>query len=193
VLVAIAVGALIILGWVKPYLSGPDLALTSLYRPKPVHVEVETVKWLTKTKTVKERVEIPIEVIREVPVKVEKKLDEDFGIKLLDLKAQNRELVDILAVPRAPRGGEMAVTVSTATGRIDGIFRAHPAPLIELGGLREVGLDYDPLNSTATGYYRQDLLRLGPAIVNAKAFAGVPLAPGKSANVGVMVGVAVRF
>lgn len=189
------VAVLAIAGWVKPYLNGPDVALTTLYRTKPQPVAAPTVKWLTRVehKTVTERVEVPVEVIRELPAKETKRLEEDFGLKLPELRAENRELVDILAVPKAPRGGEMALTVNTGSGKIDGIFRAKSAPFVELGGMREVGIDYDALNRAASGYYRQDLVRIGPAIVNGKAFAGVPLTPGKSSTLGVMVGVAVRF
>lgn len=192
---ALVVAVLAAIGWVKPYLVGPDLALATIYRPKPVPVEIETVKWLTKveTKTVKERVEVPVEVIRELPVKETKRLEEDFGLALSELRADNRELVDVLAIPRAPRGGEMAVTINTESGRIDGVFRPKAAPLFELGGMREVGIDYDPINAVATGYYRQDLVRVGPAIVHAKAFAGASLGPGKGSTAGVSIGVAVRF
>ncbi len=194
VLSAIVVGALALVGWIKPYLQGPDLGLTTIYRPKPVPVKVETVKWLSKVEVRREQITVPIEVIREVPEQEAEHLHANFGLSLLDLKAENKELVDVLAVPRAPYGGEMAITAGTVTGKVDGIFRPHAAPFIEFGGIREVGLDYDPLQARAHGYYRQDLVRVGPGIVNGKVFAAVPLTPGGPApDYGVTIGVAVRF
>ncbi len=192
VLAAIVVGLLAAIGWVKPYLAGPDLAVTTIYRPRPVPVEVERVKWLTRTEVKTERVEVPVVVIREVEPKIEKKLAEEFNLELPKLAAENRALVDVVAVPRAPYGGEMALTVSTEAGTIEGIFRARPAPFLELGGMRELGVDYDPFNRAASGYYRQDLVRIGPAVINGKAFAELPLGGG-SASAGASIGVAVRF
>lgn len=189
---AIVAGVLVLVGWIKPYLQGPDLALTTVYRPKPVPVKVESVKWLTKVE--RERITVPVEVIREVPAKEAERLHTDFHLDIAELKAANAELVDVVAVPRAPYGGEMALTANTSTGKIDGIFRATPAPLVEFGGLREVGVDVDPLQRRAHGYYRQDLVRLGPAVINGKAFVGAPLTPaGRAPDWGITVGVAVRF
>jgi hypothetical protein len=182
-------GALFLAGWIRPYLEGPDLSSVTVYRSKPVPVRVETVKWLTKEKErlrVKtERVEVPVEVIREVPAKVERRLENDFGITLPELRAQNRELADILEVPRAPHGGEMAITVNTESGKIDGIFRRKPAPFIELGGIRELGVGYDAIARTPLGYYRQDLVRVGPAIVSGSAFANLAGDYGATVHVGV--------
>jgi hypothetical protein len=192
-LAAVAVGVLFLVGWIKPYLHGPDLALTTIYRPKPVPVKVETVKWMTKVKT--EKVEVQVEVIREVPAKVEKQLL-GFGINLKELHAENKELAKILGVPRAPHGGEMALTVNTGSGEIEGIFKPKQAPFIEFGGMREVGMDYEPLGKVAGGYYRQDLVRLGPVIVNGKAFVKAPIAPAASSkgiDYGVSIGAAIRF
>jgi hypothetical protein len=191
----IIVAALAVVGWVKPYLQGPDLAFSTIYRPRPVPVKVDTTAWLKNAEPKIKYVRVPVEVpvIVEVPAKVQQRFEEDFGIKLPELRAENRELVDILAVPKAPRGGEMALVVNTSTGKIDGTFHAHTAPLLELGGLREAGIEYDPMNAMAAGYYRQDLVRVGPAVVSGKVFAGVPVAPGKQATAGVAIGVAVRF
>ena len=191
----IVVAMLAVAGWIKPYLNGPDLAIATIYRPKPVPVQVEKVKWLTRVEhmTTTTRVEVPVEVIRELPAKETQRIEHDFGLKLPELRAENRELVDVLAVPKAPRGGEMALTVNTGSGKIDGIFRAKPAPFFELGGLREAGVDADVVNRSITGYYRQDLLRVGPAVVNARAFAGVPIQSGDKPTAGVCLGVAVRF
>lgn len=193
VLGLLVVGVLWFIAQAKSYFSGPDLVLTTIYRPKPVPVEVERVKWLTKTKIKTERVEIPVEVIREVSPKIEKRLSDGFHITLDQLHAEKKELVDVLDVPKAPRGGEMALTVDTDTGKITGTFLPKKTPLIEFGGIREAGVDYNVLRQGATGYYRQDLVRLGPAIVNGKAFATVPLTPGVAADYGVTIGVAVRF
>ncbi|MGZ5445283.1 MAG: hypothetical protein ACXW5J_26760 [Thermoanaerobaculia bacterium] len=183
-------------GWIKPFLEGPDLRFSTLTRTRPVPVEVPRTEWLVKVekKIVRERVEVPVEVIREVPVKVVERIERDFGLKLPELRGEGRELVDVLEVPPAPHGGEMALTIHTGTGKIDGIFRARPMPLFELGGMREVGLDYDPLNAAATAYYRQDLVRVGPAIINGRVFAAAPT--GGDAGVpsyGVSLGVAIRF
>lgn len=193
VLAAIVVGVLLAVGWIKPYLAGPDLATTTIYRPKPVPVKVETVKWLTRTDVRTERVEIPVEVIREVPAKTAERIERDFGITLPELAADNRELVEILAVPKAPHGGEMAITVSTASGEFDGIFRPRAAPMVEFGGMREVGFDYDLLGRAGRGYYRQDLVRIGPAVFNAKAFVEAPIGAAGEFDAGVSIGVAVRF
>jgi hypothetical protein len=194
-LAAVAVGILALVGWIKPYLNGPDLALATIYRPKPVPVKVpeikEIVKYRTQIKT--ERVEIPVEVIREVPAKVEKTLL-GYGITLKDLQTENKALATVLDVPKAPFGGGMAITVNTLDGKIDGTFLAKQAPFIQFGGIREAGIGFDPINAAARGYYRQDLVRVGPAIVNGEAFVSTPIAGGKaSANVGVSVNVAVRF
>lgn len=185
-------------GWVKPFLDGPDLRFSTITsRTRPVPVKVTEVKWLTKVETQikRERVEVPVVVIREVPAKVEERLKEDFGIKLPDLRDEGRELVDVLDVPKAPNGGEMALTIHTTSGKIDGTFRARPAPFIEFGGLREAGVDLDMINTAVVGYYRQDLARVGPAVVNGKVFAAVPVAGGEAgqANAGASIGVAIRF
>lgn len=192
-LIAIVVGSLVLFGWIKSYVEGPNLALTSLYHPKPVPVKVEKVKWLTKIKT--EQVQVPVEVIREVPVKEAARLDKDFGIKLDLLHAENKELSTVLTVPKAAYGGEMAVIVNTGTGKTDGIFKPNGAPFIEFGGIKEIGLDYNPLSSAGTVYYRQDLVRVGPVIVNGKAFvSGSSRAGGGSLpSYGVSIGGAVRF
>lgn len=186
----LVVGVLVVVGWIKPYLSGPDLAFTTIYRPKPVPVKIETVKWLTKVKT--ERVEVPVEVVREVPAKLEKRLESDFGLKLSDLRAENRELVDVLGIPKAPRGGELALTINKESGKIDSVFRPKAAPFLELGGIREAGLEYDAISESATGYYKQDLLRLGPAVVSGRVFTTTPVT-GIKPTVGAAVGVSVRF
>jgi hypothetical protein len=188
-LLAVLAGVLFLVGWIKPYLEGPDLAITTIYRPRPVPVQIETVKWLTKveTRTVKERVEIPVEVIRELPAKEARRLENDFGITIPELRADSRELVDILTVPKAPHGGEMALTVNTGTGDIDGIFRAKRAPFVQLGGVREAGVAYSVIDRSAEGYYRQDLVRVGPAVVHGRAFATT------TGDYGVTVGVGVRF
>lgn len=191
-LAALAIGALALVGWIKPYLSGPDLGVATVYRPKPVPVRVETVKWIKRVE--RQTVTVPVEIIREVPAKTEEQLTQKFGFAIGDLRAEQKELVDILAVPKAPHGGEMALTVNTSSGKIAGTFRPNQAPFLELGGMREIGLEYDPLNTMAGGYYRQDLVRIGPAIVNGKAFARLPLTPGsKAPDFGVSIGVAVRF
>lgn len=192
---ALVGGLFLAAGWIKPYLAGPDLSAT-IYRPKPAPVEVERVKWLTKVerRTVKERVEVPVEVIRELPAKEARRLEADFGIKLPELAAENRALATVLEVPRAPHGGEMAITVNTETGLVDGIFRAKRARFIQVGGIREAGLEYDPLNQAATGYYRQDLVRIGPAVIGGRVFASAPLQPGGAgADVGAAVSVSIRF
>jgi hypothetical protein len=193
-IVILAVGALWLVAQVKSYIKGPDLALTTIYRPKPVPVPVTEVKWMTKVKT--ERINVPVEVYRDVPAPVEKRLDKDFGIKLDLLRAENKELAKIVDVPKSPHGGAMAITVNTGSGAVEGIFRPNAAPLIEFGGIREVGADYEPLAKVAGGYYRQDLLRVGPAILNGKAFVKAPIAPGangKGIDYGISIGVAVRF
>jgi hypothetical protein len=194
-LAGVVVGMLALVGWIKPYLAGPDLAMTTIYRPKPVPVHVETVKWLKKveTKVVKERIEIPVEVIGDVPLSEAKRLAEDFHISIPDLQKENRKLVDVLDVPKAPHGGEMALTVNTASGKIDGIFRPKPAPMIEVGGLREAGAEFDPLNNAVTGYYRQDLLRVGPVVISGRAFVTGPLTPRNAPTYGAAIGAAVRF
>ncbi len=190
-LAALVIAALAIVGWIKPYLSGPDLGVATVYRPKPIPVRVETVKWLERVE--RKTVTVPVEVIREVPPKTEEQLETKFGFGLSDLKSEGKDFVDVLAVPKAPHGGEMALTVNTTTGKVAGTFRPNPSPLIELGGMREVGFEYDPLNTMAGGYYRQDLVRIGPGIVNGKAFARLPVTPGSKADFGVTIGVAVRF
>jgi hypothetical protein len=194
-LAGIVIGVLAIVGWIKPYLNGPDLAVATIYRPRPVAVQVERVKWLNRveTKIVRERVEVPVEVIREIPAKEAKRLEDDFHIKVADLQKESRELIDVVAVPKAPHGGEMALTVNTESGKIDGIFRATPAPVVEFGGLRELGAELDPLNQAVTGYYRQDLLRVGPIVVSGRAFVTGPLAPGRVPTYGAAIGASVRF
>lgn len=190
-LAAVVVGILFAVATVESYLD-PISTMSTIYRPKPVIEKVEKVKWLTKVKTV--QVSVPVEVIHEVEKKGAARLDKDFGIKLDLLHAENKELATVLAVPRAPHGGEMAITVNTLTGKTEGVFNAKTAPLIEFGGIREVGVDYEPLAKVAGGYFRQDLLRVGPAVINGKVFAKAPIAPGsRGLDYGVSVGVAVRF
>lgn len=193
----ILIAALAAWGWVKPWITGPDVVFGTMTRTVrvPVPVEVESVKWLRKVERV--RVEVPVQVIREVPAKQAKMLADKFDLKLPEMHAEGRELVDVIEVPPAPRGGEMALTVSAA-GEIAGIFREKPAPFLEIGGVREVGVDYDAVNGSLLGYYRQDLARVGPAVINGKVFGGVPLgvSPGgrnNGANFGASIGVAVRF
>lgn len=191
---AIVLAILAAWGWVKPFIDGPDLRFSTITRTRRVAVKVETVRWLTKVETQVKRERVPVEVpvIVEVPAKVEKRLEEDFQIKLPELREEGRELIDIQEVPKAPHGGEMALTIHTKTGKVESIFRPKPAPFFELGGLREAGVDYDPLSAAVRGYYRQDLVRIGPGVVNAKVFASAPLR-GSVPEYGVSVGVAVRF
>ena len=94
-LAAIVVGALAAYGWIKPYLNGPDLALTTIYRPKPVPVKVATVKWMNDVRVVREKVPVPggVEVVHDIPPKVAKRLVDDFHISLPDLRKEHRELV----------------------------------------------------------------------------------------------------
>lgn len=192
-LAAVVAGVLFVGATLKSYISGPDLALTTIYRPKPVPVRVETVKWLKGDVRIKrETVTVPVEVIKEVPAATEKKLL-GFGITLKDLQAENKELANVVDVPKAPHGGEMAITVNTGSGKIEGTFLAKQAPLVEFGGIREAGVDYNVIQRGVTGYYRQDLVRLGPAIVNGKAFVTMPMSPNSRPAYGAMVGVAVRF
>jgi hypothetical protein len=194
-LAAIVIGGLFVASNIKSYLD-PISSLSTIYRPKPVPVKVETVKWLKGDVRIKrETITVPVEVIREVPAKVEKQLL-GFGISLKDLHDENKELAKVVDVPKAPHGGEMALTVNTGTGAIEGIFLAHPAPLFELGGIREVGVDYEPLGKRVGTYFRQDLGRIGPAILNVKVFAKAPITPtanGRGLDYGGSVGVAVRF
>jgi hypothetical protein len=193
----IALALLAAAGWIKAYLSGPDLSTVTVVRHVPQPVEVERVKYLRKVETVK--VNVPVEVIREVPAKQAAQLEEKFHFTLPELRAEGRELVDVLAVPKAPHGGEMALIVDTGTGKVAGTFRAKPAPFFELGGIREAGLDYDPVNGAGSAYYRQDLLRIGPAVLNGKAFVSAPLDLGlgrttqRGPSFGVTIGVAARF
>lgn len=194
--VLLIVAVLAAWGWVKPLIEGPDLRFSTITRTRPVPVKVETVKWLTKVERqiTRQRVEVPVEVIREVPAKVEQRLVNDFQIKLPELQSEGRELVDIVGVPKAPHGGEMALTIHTATGKIDSIFRPKAAPFVEAGGMREAGVDYDPLGVAVRGYYRQDLIRIGPGIVNAKVFAAAPLrGSARAPEYGASIGVAIRF
>ncbi len=182
-------------GWIKPWIEGPDLRFSTITRTRPVPVKVETVRWMTKvaTKIKRERVEVPVEVIREVPVKVAERLKEGFKVSLPDLRAEGRELVDVLEVPKAPHGGEMALTVQTATGKIDGIFRAKPAPFFEAGGLRELGGGYNPFSGTAILSYRQDLVRIGPVVVVGRGYLAAPLKPGQAVDVGGDINAVIRF
>jgi hypothetical protein len=185
------VAALAAAGWIKPYLHGPDLSLSTVYRPRPVPVRVTEVKWLTKVEKQIVRERIEVEAIRELPPKQAERLEKDFQITLPSLRTEGRDLLGVLDIPRAPHGGEIAVTVNTTTARIDGIFRPKAAPFVELGGVREAGVDFDVLSKSAIGYYRQDLVRLGPCVVNAKVFA--TSASGRGPAVGAFIGVAVRF
>lgn len=187
-LAGIVIGVLALVANVKAYLD-PVSTMSTIYRPKPVPVPVETVKWLTKTREV---VKVPVEVVREVPPKTAKRLEDDFHLTVPSLLAEHKELLDVANVPRAPHGGEMALTLNTETGKVEETFRATAAPVIEFGGVREVGLAYDAINRGLTAYYQQDLVRLGPAIVNVRAFATAPLGSGIP-TYGATVGVAARF
>jgi hypothetical protein len=191
----IGIALLAAIGWIKPYLAGPELSsMVTMVRVKPVPVPTETVKWLTKVdkRIVRDTVTIPVEVIREVPAKQAERLHQDFNITLPELRETNRELANVVEVPPAPRGGEMAITVNTESGAIGGIFRAKPSPLIEFGGLREAGVEFDAMNTIATGYYKQDLIRIGPAVVNGRVYASLP-GGARSPAAGAAIGVAVRF
>jgi hypothetical protein len=194
-LASIVVGVLAAYGWIKPYLNGPDLALSTIYRPKPVPVKVETVQWMNDVRVVRERVAVPggVEVVHDIPPKVAKRLVDDFHISLPDLQKEHRELVDVLDVPKAPHGGEMALTINTETGNVNGIFRPKPAPFIELGGIREAGAAFDPLNKAVTVSYRQDLARVGPIVISGRAFVTGPITPGRAPSYGVEIGGSFRF
>lgn len=187
------IGAFLLIGVVKPYLDGPIPGLTTIYRPKPVPVKVETVKWLTRVE--KERVNVPVEVIREVPAKVEKHLQDDFKISLPELRAEHKALVDVVNVPKAPDGGEMALTLNTETGKVDSIFRPKPMPFFQLGGIREAGVGYDPLQQAAVGFYRQDLARTGPIVWSGEAYVKGGIAPAArtAPAVGVEIRASIRF
>lgn len=188
---AIVVGAFFIVGWVKPYLFGPDLALTTLYRPKTVPVQAEPSKLIKNAET--KTVSTPRQVITKLPPKDDAKLKAEFGKNLADLHAENKELATVLTIPKASNGGEIAITTNNQTGVTEGIFRPKPKPFYEFGGIREVGIDYNVIQRGVTGYYRQDLVRIGPGVVNGKAFVTMPLSPGQQPSYGAMIGVAVRF
>jgi hypothetical protein len=170
-MLCLVVTALALTGWLTSYIQGPDQIFSTLNRTKPVPVKVETVKWLTKTQVKTERVEIPVQVIRELPAKEAKRLESEFGITLPELQADNRELVTVKEIPKAPYGGELAITANTQSGAIDGIFRAKPRPFVEVGGLREAGVELNVLTKQPTAYYRQDLIRFGPAVIGGRAYA----------------------
>lgn len=192
VLLGAIVAVLFIAAQVKSYVEGPANAFATIYRPKPVPVTAETVKWLKgDVRIQRETVKVPVEVIREVPAKVEKHLSDGFKIDLKELHAEHKELLDVLDVPKAPHGGELAVTVDSDSGKIAGTFSAKPAPLIEFGGLREIAATYDPIHRTPGVAYSQDLLRVGPVVLGGRAFVAAPKAGG--ANYGVELTAGVRF
>jgi hypothetical protein len=192
-LAGIVVGALFLIGNIKAYLD-PISSMSTIYRPKPVPVKVETVKWLKgDIRVKKEIVNVPVEVIREVPAKTNKRLEDDFHINVKDLMAEHKALVDVVDVPKAPHGGAMALTIDTDSGKIENTFRPNAAPVIEFGGIREAGAEYNVLQKGVTGYYRQDLVRIGPVVVGGRVFVTAPLAPGTPASYGASVGASVRF
>jgi hypothetical protein len=190
-LAAVVVGGLAAYGWIAPFIHGPDFSLATIYQPKPAPVKVETVKWLTKVKT--EKVTVPVEVIRELPAKEAAHLEKDFGLKLDLLHAENKELAKVLDVPKAPNGGEMALTVNTATGAIDGVFSATRAPFFHLGGMREIGVGYDVIQRGIALHYSQDLARVGPVVLSGTVFASTPTVPGARPSYGGRIDGVVRF
>jgi len=189
---ALLLAGLAVIGQAKAWLQGPDLRFLTVTRVKPVPVVTEQVKWL-RGKTKVERVEVPVEVIRTVTPKVADRLREDFKLDLNTLRSEKKELVDVREVPKAPYGGEMALTVHTETGKVDTIFRPKPQPFLELGGLREAGVGYDPLNAAVRVYGRMDVGRVGPVVVNGEVFAVKPLRPGEKADFGGAINASVRF
>jgi hypothetical protein len=173
-------------GWARQYLEGPEIR--TFTRAKIVPVPVESVKWVEKVK--RETVTVPVQVIRHVPAPIADKL-EPMGVDLEALHAQGSELVDVLAIPKAPQGGDLALTLNSA-GKVSGTFLAKPAPFLEIGGAKEIGAEYDPINSAVTGYYRQDFVRVGRAVIHGRAFATASSKYQRS-GVGLALGVSVRF
>lgn len=182
-------------GWLDLWANGPSIYSTFTRKTHTREV-VERTRYMTNTKIQRERVEIPVEVVREVPAKVDQQLKEDFGHNLLELKAEGRGLLEVVDVPKAPNGGRMEITMFTESGRVKATFAPKPLPAVAFGGMREFGVDLDFVRVELSGYFRQDLVRVGPAIVNGKAFAAVPLKQGAAnpqVDYGVKIGVAVRF
>lgn len=157
------------LGWAKSYLQGPDLSFVTAFKVKPVPVAVTETKWLTKV--VHEKVTVLVEVVKYLPPPAAKALKDEFHVTLEQLHAENKSLATVLAVPKAPYGGDMAVTVNIGTGKVEGIFVGHSQPFFALGGLREAGVEYDVIGRSAQAYYRQDIARVGPVVVGGRASA----------------------
>lgn len=143
--------------WYFPGVDEPSAIATSLTR-KPYQRTLET----------KEIREAPTRVV-ERPVlapdltdRQEEKLEKRFG---LDLNTD--DLLTRVEIPRAPDGGEAAVTLD-AGGQVDVTFRPNRPSFFDLGGSFEVGAGV-VLNSRGQGYRlhaEKDLLRMGRTYLN---------------------------
>lgn len=188
---AVLLAGVAVIGQVKAWLQGPDLRFFTLTRVRPGPVRLVEAK-----QTVKEKrtvIQGPVVVIKEPSPKTAKWIQTEFGTSVEKLHAEGKELVGVRDVPKAPYGGKVELTYDTKTGEIDSIFRAKPQPFLELGGPREAGIGYDPLNAAVRVYGKMDVGRVGPVVINGEVFAAKPLRPGEKADFGVVVNASVRF
>lgn len=83
----------------------------------------------------------------------------------------NRDLLADVKVPSLPSGGTALVT-QDAAGKTEVEVVANKPGFWQLGGIRETGLSWDPLNKQVQAYHQQDLLRTGKVVWGLRAFAG---------------------
>lgn len=151
--VVAVVALLAVAGWTKAWYWPTVQTVTRTITETVTVPEVrEVVKWKTRVETREIKV-------KEVPAKARE-----------EAKAREGEdLLTAVAIPSAPRGGTAQAWLSRE-GETRIAWRENPRPFLELGGVREVSV-WIGANDRYAVQYRQDLGRIGPAVVMAEASA----------------------
>lgn len=155
-------------GWLKAYLVGPDLAVTTLYKVKTVPTVVKETKESVRIKEV--RVEVPVYI--KVPTEKEKeRIEEKYQGSGVDLDVET--LLGEWFGPKSPWGSSILVTKG-ADDHVKVTVLPKERPFFQLGGARGIGAGVGQSNLGISWrlFYEQDIVRVGPVWINGEASFG---------------------
>lgn len=165
---ALALVLLLVWDVAERWVSGPPLGVISVagqVRPQPTPAP--------ETKIIREvervYVDRPVEVVREVPVAVERDFNLDHLDDLLTDELEGDQLLTVVDLPALPHGGRAAVTLDPE-GKTQVTTLADRPPLFDLGGVWEVagGPMYSRHGVGARLQVSKDLARVGPVYLKAQ-------------------------